>query len=70
MRYMDGVFLARAKEIRDDGFIVEIVIWELPEPLPASRHRYKYRLYFGVAGVSRVCDDNEQGKGDHRHVGG
>ena len=67
---MDAVLLARAKEIRDDGFIVEIVIWELPEPLPPSRHRYKYRLYFGVAGVSRVRYDNERGKGDHRHVGG
>ncbi len=66
---MDAVLLARAKEIRDDGSIVEIVIWELPEPLPPSQHRYKYRLYFGVAGVSRVRYDNERGKGDHRHVG-
>ena len=66
---MDAVLLARAKEIRDDGSIVEIVVWELPEPLPPSQHRYKYRLYFGVAGVSRVRYDNERGKGDHRHVG-
>ncbi len=66
---MDAVLLARAKEIRDDGSIVEIVVWELPEPLPPSQHRYKYRLYFGVAGVSRVRYVNERGKGDHRHVG-
>jgi hypothetical protein len=32
-------------------------------------HRYKYRLFFGAAGVSRVRYDNERGKGDHRHVG-
>lgn len=66
---MEAVLLARAKEIRDDGSIVEIVVWELPEPLPPSQHRYKYRLYFGVAGVCRVRYDNERGKGDHRHVG-
>jgi hypothetical protein len=31
---MPAVLLARAKEVRDDGSIVEIVIWEFPEPLP------------------------------------
>jgi Family of unknown function (DUF6516) len=67
---MDAVPIARAKEVRDDGSIVEIVIWELPEPLPPSSHRYKYRLYFGMQGVSRIRYDNERGKGDHRHVGG
>ena len=69
MQYMAAVLLARAKEVRDDGSIVEIVIWELPEPLPPSTHCYKYRLYFGAAGVGRVRYDNEFGKGDHRHVG-
>lgn len=69
MQYMGAVLLARAKEIRDDGSIVEIVIWELPEPVPPSTHRYKYRLYFGAGGVSRVRYDNERGKGDHRHIG-
>lgn len=34
MQYMAAVLLARAKEVRDDGSIVEIVIWELLEPLP------------------------------------
>jgi hypothetical protein len=66
---MGAVPLARAKEVRDDGSIVEIVIWELPEPLPPSTHHYKYRLYFGADGVSRVRYDNERGKGDHRHIG-
>lgn len=66
---MLAVLLAHAKEVRDDGSIIEIVVWELPEPLPPSSHRYKYRLYFGVAGVTRVRYDNERGKGDHRHFG-
>jgi hypothetical protein len=69
MQYMRATLLARAKEARDDGSIVEIVIWELSEPLPPSAHLYKYRLYFGASGVSRVRYDNERGKGDHRHVG-
>ena len=30
---------------------------------------YKYRLYFGAAGVDRVRYDNERGKGDRRHIG-
>ena len=38
-------------------------------PLPPSLHRYKYRLYYGAAGVNRVRYDNERGKGDHRHRG-
>ncbi len=36
--------------------------------LPASAHRFKYRLYYGAAGVNRVRYDNERGKGDHRHL--
>jgi len=69
MQHMDAVQVARAKEVRDDGSIVEIIIWELPEPLPPSTHRYKYRLFFGESGITRVRYDNERGKGDHRHVG-
>lgn len=69
MQYMVAVLLARAKEVRDDGSIIEIVIWELPHPLPPSSHTFKYRLYFGAGGQSRVRYDNERGKGDHRHFG-
>jgi hypothetical protein len=68
MQYMPATLLARAKEIRDDGSILEIVIWELGEPLPPCTHRYKYRLYYGARGVARVRYDNERGKGDHRHL--
>jgi len=66
---MRAVLLAYAKEFRDDGSIIEIVIWELPEALPPSTHRYKYRLFYGAAGSSRIRYDNERGKGDHRHIG-
>jgi len=66
---MQAALLAHSKEVRDAGSIVEVIIWELSEPLPPSLHRFKYRLYYGAAGVSRVRYDNERGKGDHRHIG-
>ena len=69
MQYMPSVLVAQAKEVRDDGSIIEIVVWELSEPLAPSTHRYKYRLYYGAAGINRVRYDNERGKGDHRHMG-
>lgn len=69
MQYKRAILLAYAKEVRDDGSVVEIVIWELPEPLSPCLHRFKYRLYYGVAGECRVRYDNERGKGDHRHFG-
>ncbi len=68
MQYMKAVLLARTKELRDDGSIVEVVVWELPAPLPPSTHAYKYRLFYGAPGEERVRYDNERGKGDHRHV--
>ena len=70
MQYMKATLLAHAKEVRDDGAIVEVVIWELPEPLSPSPHRYKYRLFYGWPGKEVVRYDNERGKGDHRHVDG
>ena len=67
---MKATPLARAKEVRDDGSIVEVVIWELPEPVPPCLHKFKYRLFFGTTEQARVRYDNERGKGDHRHVAG
>ena len=69
MQYMKATLIAQTKEVRDDGSTVEVVVWELPAPLLPSWHRYKYRLYFGAAGETRVRYDNERGKGDHRHIG-
>lgn len=67
---MNATLLAKSKELRDDGSIVEVVIWELQEPLPPCEHRYKYRLFFGWPAREVVRYDNERGKGDHRHVDG
>ncbi|MEO6972434.1 MAG: DUF6516 family protein [Rhodoferax sp.] len=59
--------IVRAKETRDDGSVVEIVVWRVPQALEPCTHFYKYRLYFGGDGQCRVRYDNERGKGDHRH---
>jgi hypothetical protein len=61
--------VAALKESRDDGSVVEIVVWLVSDAVPPSRHSYKYRLYYGKDGICRVRYDNERGKGDHKHVG-
>lgn len=53
----------------EGGYILQAVVWELPIPLPGSRHRFKYRLYYGRAGECLIRFDNERGKGDHLHIG-
>lgn len=58
------------KQSYDDGATIEMVIWEVPQPVPGSEHRYKYRLYYGFPGERVVGYDNETGKGDHRHLEG
>jgi hypothetical protein len=70
MQYMKATLIAKAKEVRDDGSIVEIVIWELPAPVLPCTHEYKYRLYYGTNGICIIRYDNERGKGDHCHRGG
>ena len=62
--------LMHEKRLLRDGAIVEMVIWKLPEPVPASAHFYKYRLFFGRNGRRLVGFDNERGKGDHCHLDG
>lgn len=52
-----------------DGTILQIRIWEVPEPIPPSEHRFKYSLFYGRPGERLVAYDNERGKGDHRHYG-
>jgi len=61
--------ITRRKELRSDGSFVEVVIWQLSNPLPPCKHFFKYRLAYVVGGDCVVRYDNERGKGDHRHVG-
>ncbi|GAM10263.1 hypothetical protein OR1_02551 [Geobacter sp. OR-1] len=48
---------------------VEMVVWQLPTPLPGSSHAFKYRLALVVNGICILHYDNEAGKGDHKHKG-
>ena len=54
--------------ISEDTF-VEMVVWRLPLPAPGSQHGFKYRLALVVNSRCVLRYDNEQGKGDHKHVG-
>ena len=56
------------KAVLPDGFIVEMVIWQLPTSNAERPHGLKYRLYFGRDGQRMVGYDNERGKGDHKHI--
>ena len=66
---MKAELLFRQRIDYDDGAIVEMVIWRVPQPVPPSRHGLKYSLFYGRPGVRLVGYDNERGKGDHRHLG-
>jgi len=52
-----------------DGSLLRIRVWEVPEPVPPSEHRFKYSCFYGRHGERVVLYDNERGKGDHRHYG-
>lgn len=69
MQYMKARQIIRNKEVREDGTIIEMVVWQLSAKTPERPHGVKYRLYCGHKGVTLVRYDNEQGKGDHRHYG-
>lgn len=52
------------------GGIIEMVIWQVPEPVPPSEHPFKYRFVFVRNGLRLVGYDNERDKGDHKHLDG
>lgn len=68
---MKAKLIFREKKILTNGYIVELVLWELPEITKDRPHGFKYRLYFGDnKGNCLVRYDNESGKGDHKHIDG
>ena len=54
--------------VSEDAF-VEMVVWRLPSAAMGSQHGFKYRLALVVGGSCVLRYDNEQGKGDHKHMG-
>ncbi|MCK8781769.1 DUF6516 family protein [Rhizobium sp. NTR19] len=57
------------KLLLNDGRIIQMKVWRLPEASPERPHGLKYSLFFGRPGQRIVGYDNEAGKGDHRHYG-
>ena len=67
---MKAIQLVRERISYAEGTFAEIVVWQLASPLHGSKHLYKYRLVFVVAGECVLRYDNEAGKGDYRHLRG
>ncbi|MEK7811776.1 MAG: DUF6516 family protein [Pseudomonadota bacterium] len=63
-----AVLLYREKRTYAGG-IIEMVIWQVPEPVSSSEHPFKYRFVFVRNGQRLVGYNNERCKGDHRHLG-
>jgi hypothetical protein len=67
---MKAELITRFKDITDEGGVIELVVWRVPQPVPPTTHGYKYRAVYSLNGVRVVGFDNERGKGDHRHLHG
>jgi hypothetical protein len=66
---MDAEILVDKRIDLSNETFVELVIWRLPRRLRGSAHDFKYRLALISDGVCVLRYDNEDGKGDHRHIG-
>jgi hypothetical protein len=65
---MKAVALVRRRVVVAPDAFVELVIWQIPEPVPPSTHLLKYRLAYVVEERCVLRYDNERDKGDHRHT--
>lgn len=68
LRHMNAVPIFRERLVVGLAELVEIVIWQVPTPVPPSDHDFKYCLAYVRGGDCLVCYDNERGKGDHKHL--
>ena len=67
---MDAIPVLASKAHYAGGYIMEMVVWRVPTPIPGSTHFYKYRMFYGRHSTRIVSYDNERSKGDHKHLGG
>ena len=65
---MSARLLFHERRLFDDGAIMEMKIWRVPEPVAPATHGLKYSLFYGYSGRRVVGYDNERTKGDHRHL--
>jgi hypothetical protein len=64
---MKAELLLHRHRVFDDGHIMEMTFWRVPQPVPPTAHGLKYSLFYGRPGARLIAYDNERGKGDHRH---
>jgi len=67
---MKAVPLVRRRIVISVDAFADVSIWRVSYPVIPSRHPFKYRLAYVVAGECVLRYDNERGHGDHRHIGG
>ena len=70
MHNMKAQPLINERKPYGDNATAQMVVWQVPRPVPGSAHLFKYRLAYVVADECVLRYDNEAGKGDHRHWGG
>jgi hypothetical protein len=66
---MKAILLFKERHAIGPKSFADLCVWKVPEPVRGSTHPFKYRLAFVVDGVCVLRYDNEQGKGDHLHLG-
>ncbi len=65
---MNAELMLNERHVISENAFVEMVVWRLPASAAGSQHVFKYRLALVVEGHCVLRYDNEQGKGDHKHV--
>jgi hypothetical protein len=65
---MKAIALVRRRVVVAADAFVEVVVWQVAEPVPPSVHLFKYRLAYVVDQRCVLRYDNEHEKGDHRYA--
>lgn len=61
--------LLKERRILSETSFLDLVVWQVPQPIAGSNQSFKYRLAFVVDGECVLRYDNEAGKGNHKHLG-
>ena len=64
---MTATLITEFKDVADDGSIIQMIVWRVPEAVPPTVHGFKYRLVYVVEGVRVVGFDNEEVISAHMH---
>lgn len=67
MPYMPNATCIINSKVIQGRWIVQRIVWVLPQTSRERPHGLKYRLFCGDDKHCLVRYDNEAGKGDHRH---